>query len=121
MPTSDLRFIYRCAEFLEQEEYSDLPANTRGIYVLLKQRKKGRFDVVYIGMARGLRAGIRTRLRSHAKKKKNLWTHFSVYEVWNNVFQAEVEELEGLFRAIYRKDPSTNPINRQRGYKKLRN
>jgi hypothetical protein len=95
-----------------------IPPNTRGIYALLKQQQD-KFEVVYIGMARGEQAGVRGRLRSHAEKKGKHWTHFSVYEVWDNITKSEVEELEGLFRAIYRKDARANRINLQRGFKKL--
>ncbi|GAF97179.1 unnamed protein product, partial [marine sediment metagenome] len=35
----------------------------------------------------------------------HLWTHFSIFEVWENITENEIKELEGLFRQIYRKDP----------------
>lgn len=120
MPISELKFIKRCAEFLPLNEYSKIPSNTRGIYALLNKCRDGKLDVIYIGMARGIKAGVRSRLRSHARKKKNLWTHFSVYEVWDNITHSEVEELEGLFRAIYRRDTQANRVNVQKGFKKLR-
>jgi hypothetical protein len=73
-------------------------------------------------MAHGLKSGIAGRLRSHARseRKKELWTHFSVFEVWDNITETEVAELEGLFRHIYRKDTRANRVNRQRSFKKLR-
>jgi len=43
-----------------------------------------------------------------------------LFEVWDNITEAEVEELEGLFRHIYRKDTGANPLNEQRGFKKLK-
>ena len=71
--------------------------------------------------ARGV-VGIRSRLLSHArsKRKRELWTHFSIFQVWDNITEAEVAELEGLFRHIYRKDTRANRINRQRSFKKLK-
>lgn len=121
MSVSELKFIKRCAEFVPQSEYRHIPSNTRGIYALLKHdTKKDKYNVVYIGMARGSKSGVKARLWSHSRKKKDLWTHFSVYEVWDNITQAEVEELEGLFRAIYRRDTLANRVNRQRGFKKLK-
>lgn len=103
------------------DQIHQIPRNTRGIYVLMYKRPRlDKYDVVYIGMARGERAGVGGRLRSHRRKKADLWTHFSVYEVWDNITQAEVTELEGLFRHIYRKDTKANRINRQRGFRKLR-
>jgi hypothetical protein len=93
-----------------------------GIYVLLKKRNAGKFDVVYVGMAGGQKAGARGRMMSHSRNrtKGKLWTHFSLFEVWDNITQAEVAELEGLFRHIYRKDSRANRINKQRSFKKLK-
>jgi len=92
---------------------------------LHNKQKGGWYPVIYIGMARGQKSGMKSRLSWHSKKKIDrrgncLWTHFSAYEVWDNVTQAEIEELEGLFRAIYRKDPIVNPNNQQKGFKKLK-
>jgi hypothetical protein len=124
MPASELRFIKKWAEYREKEEFIKVPRGTRGIYALLnKVRRAGRdkYDVVYIGMARG-RSGVRGRLRSHKRsaRKGKLWTHFSVFEVWDNITENEIVELEGLFRHIYRKDTQANRVNRQRSFKKLR-
>lgn len=123
MAMSDLRFIKRFAEFRSRDEIGEIPAGTRGIYALLEWRPKlNKFDVIYMGMARGLKAGVKGRLRSHArsKRKGELWTHFSVFEVWDNISEDEIAELEGLFRHIYRKDTRANRINRQRSFKRLR-
>jgi hypothetical protein len=65
------------------------------------------------------KAGINGRLRSHLKKKANQWTHFSAFEVWDNIREDEVRELEGIFRHIYRKDTRANRLNKQRSFKKL--
>lgn len=119
MPVSELRVIQRCAEFCPQETINFVPTNTRGIYVLFNKRPKNKFDVVYIGMARGLKTGIRGRLNSHKKRIGDSWTHFSVFEVWDNISESEIEELEGLFRHIYRRDSKANRLNLQRGFKKL--
>ena len=40
---------------------------------------------LYIGMARGLKAGIRKRLRSHEKNNPELGSHFSIFEVWDKI------------------------------------
>jgi len=120
MPVSELRYIKRCAEFQPRTDIKNIPAGTRGIYALLELRPKlNKFDVIYIGMSG---VGVKGRLRSHArsKRKGKLWTHFSVFEVWDNISETEVAELEGLFRHIYRKDTRANRVNRQRSFKKLR-
>jgi hypothetical protein len=96
----------------------------RGIYVLYRYRRprknesSGRYNVVYVGMART--GGIRFRLRRHKKSKVDLWTHFSVFEVWPNVRDEEVRELEGLFRHLYKRDATASKLNKQRGYKPIR-
>ena len=61
---------------------------------------------------------MRSRLRSHQQKKGDLWTHFSAFEVWKNIRDEEIVELEGLFRLIYRKDSRANSLNVHRGFKK---
>jgi len=120
MPVSELRLIKNCMEFLPTVEVDNIPPYTRGIYVLFRYRhKSNRYEVVYIGMVGGINAGIRTRLRSHRRKKKGLWAHFSVFEVWDNIREDEILELEGLFRHIYRKDTKANRLNKQKAFKKL--
>jgi hypothetical protein len=126
MPVSELKLIKRCVEFCDVNKITRIPHNTRGIYVLFNHHRiKGedRYDVVYIGMARGTKSGAHSRLNAHrrSKRKKDKWTHFSLFEVWDNITEAEVAELEGLFRHIYRKDARANPLNVQKGFKKLKN
>jgi len=90
------------------------------VYALLQFRgREEKYDVVYIGMAAS--GGIRSRLRSHKKSETKIWSHFSIFQVWDNVGENEVEELEGLFREIYRKDTRANRFNQQKKCKKLQN
>jgi hypothetical protein len=128
MPVSELKLVKRCVEFCEVDKIRQIPSNTRGIYVLFKCRKKfnkrskkwrDKYDVVYIGMAGGNKSGAHSRLLAHRRSKEGEWTHFSIFEVWDNITEAEVAELEGLFRHIYRKDTKANRLNEQRGFKKL--
>lgn len=126
MPQSELRLIKRSAEFIEKAQASLLPRQLRGIYVLYRRqgsRSLEKFRVVYVGMtAAGRRGGIRGRLLRHKKsnRKGELWTHFSAFEVWDNIRDDEVAELEGLLRHIYRYDPAANNLNIQKGFKKAR-
>ena len=120
MSISPTRFIKRWCEFIPKEELVKIPSNTRGIYSLLKFNHRSSYEVVYIGMAHGPRAGIRGRLKIHAKNKGKLWTHFSAFEVWDNVTRAEILELEGLFRQIYRLDPRANKLNVQKNCSTLK-
>jgi hypothetical protein len=59
-------------------------------------------------------------LKSHLKseKKRDGWTHFSAFEV-HEAYLEVIEELEGLFRHIYRQDSHANALNVQRNYGKL--
>ena len=119
VPQSELRLIKHAAEYLEKQAIDSLPKRLRGIYVLYEQNGDSatayHYDVVYVGMAY---AGIR-RLLTHRKTKGELWSHCSGYEVWDNVSDDEIAELEGLFRHIYRHDSGANALNKQKGYKKM--
>jgi len=121
MPKSELRLIKNSKEYLAQGDLESIPRATRGIYVLYSRRGPLRaiehhYDVVYVGLAT---QGIRARIKSHMKTKKGEWTHYSFFEVWDNVSDEEITELEGLFRHIYRFDSKANALNQQKGYKKL--
>jgi hypothetical protein len=119
MPESPVRLIKRFAEFQPKSAVGSVPSKRRGLYVLyLKHRdkKKDKYDVVYIGLAT---SGIRGRLESHERTKGHLWTHFSAFEVWDNIRDDEIVELEGLFRHFYRKDTIANRLNVQRSFKRL--
>jgi hypothetical protein len=116
---SALRLLKRRQEFLPMESLDQLPPGMRGIYVLYKHRPRiNRFNVVYVGMAAD--GSIRARLRSHRKKKKDLWTHCSAFEVWQNITPSEVKELEGIFRHIYRRDTRAAALNVQRSFGKMK-
>lgn len=112
--------LFKCREeFLPIDRVLELPRGMRGVYVLYKYRPRiRRFDVVYVGMA--AEGGIRPRLKSHRKHKDGLWTHCSVFEVWENITVAEVKELEGIFRHIYRKDARASRLNVQRSFSRMK-
>jgi hypothetical protein len=120
MPTQNpaLRLVRRYIEYVPVDQVLMLPRGLRGIYVLYQRepaRRRGARDcysVVYVGMAR--QGGIRPRLRSHRKTKKAKWAHFSVFEVWPNISDGEVAELEGLFRHVYRHDAVASSLNKRR-------
>ena len=120
MSISELRLIKSVLEYQPKENIHLVPIKTRGIYALYQEQEGGKvYDLVYVGMARGKESGIRGRLSKHRKRKRDLWSHFSVYEVWDNVREDEVEELEGLFRHLFKHDSKANSLNIQNTYKKL--
>jgi hypothetical protein len=93
VPETELKLFKRCVEYQPRDEIKNIPRDTRGIYALLRWRPRlGQYEVVYVGMAR---QGVRARLTVHARKKRDLWTHFSVFEVFDNVRGEEIAELEG--------------------------
>src|SRR5579863_5512861 len=118
-----LRLVRSCAQWIPKAELELVQKGFRGIYALHRHRPRiKKYDVVYVGMADG-EAGIRARLKAHAnsKRKRKMWTHFSYFEVWPNITESEIAELEGLFREIYRKDKRANRLNRQKRYRKMQN
>ena len=120
MPISPLRLIRNSVEYCTRKDINDVPLKTRGIYVLYKYRHHyDAYNVVYVGMSGGENAGVKGRLQKHLRYKGDHWTHFSVYQVWDNIREEEVKELEGLFRHLYRYDHKANKLNKQRGFKKL--
>jgi hypothetical protein len=118
MEQSALRLIKRQEQFLPQANIETLPGGMRGIYSLYNYTPKtNAYNVVYIGMTwSGRRGGIRGRLKKHYKKKKGLWTHCSVFEVWDNIHKEEIIELEGIFRHIYHRDERANSLNKQKSF-----
>lgn len=118
--------IKRYAEFVPKSQKKLVPSGTRGIYVLLKRgwtKERGKtentFRVIYVGMSDG---HVHGRLNSHArsKRKRDAWDYFSVFEVWENIPEQQIRDLEGLFRHIYRKDPDANTFNVLGGFNKLK-
>lgn len=120
MAETPMRLIKRIAEFQPLEEVNSVPRKRRGIYVLynrVTRKGKEHFNVVYVGMTT---SGMQGRLKSHRRWKKDLWSHFSVFEVWDNIRDEEIVELEGLFRFFYRKDTKANVLNVQRNFKRAK-
>lgn len=123
MPISACRWFKRAAEFRPKSDIGNIPKRTRGLYALFRYRRRTDcYDVVYVGLAARTRTGVAGRLRKHARStsKAKLWTHFSVFEVWDNVWEHDVAELEGIFRHIYSRDRKANRLNVQRSFTPLK-
>ena len=118
---SPLRTIKRWKRYERRAEWSSVPRHTRGVYVLYRQRGADKYEVTYIGVAGlGLTGGggARARLKSHNANKDG-WTHFSLFEVHDNITREEIRELEALLLGIFRHDPRIQLSNKQRGSTKL--
>ncbi len=119
MAQSELRLLKQAAIHWPKTEVNRIPDYTRGVYFLYNQNSI-HMNVVYVGIARGKNTGVKGRIKTHSRNKKN-WTHFSVYEVHDNVTAAEIQEIEALFLTAYAKDEHANSLNVQRGNRKLKN
>lgn len=110
---STMRLIKSSLEYRSADEVNAVPRGVRGIYVLYNKYGKN-YNVVYIGMSGREASGrVKHRLVRHKKSKATFWTHFSYYEVWDNISDTEIRELEGIFRQIYRFDKRANSLNKQ--------
>jgi hypothetical protein len=116
-----LRTIKDCRFYLKRGDFSQIRPITRGVYVLYRakpnQRGKKTFEVFYIGVggvAKNATSGMRGRLKSHHKQKED-WTHYSFFEVHDNVSREEILELEGLLLRIFRHDRRIKLDNKQKG------
>lgn len=123
---AQFRMIKRCRLYERRKDWKPIPHLTRGLYVLYRQRpnKKGKrvFEVAYIGVggvARVVNSGVGARIRNHDKHKED-WTHYSFFEVHDNVSREEILELEGLLLRIFRHDPRIRLSNVQLGSRALR-
>jgi hypothetical protein len=113
-----LRLIKRCRLYVPRGEWK-IPPVTRGMYVLYnkKPRRKKTFEVFYIGVggvSEKARSGVGARIKNHDKTKEG-WTHYSFFEVHDNVSHKEILELEGLFLRVFRHDLRVKLDNKQRG------
>jgi hypothetical protein len=120
-----LRLVKRWQRYRPRAEWSAVPRDTRGFYVLYAnvRPKTGRVkqaDVTYIGISGlGERSGIRSRLRRHNQSKPD-WKHFSFFEVHDNVTGEEIRELEALLLQIFQHDSRVGLSNVQTGSRKFR-
>jgi len=118
MTPSPLRLIKGRIEFITQLEINRLPKNIRGIYALFEgEPEQKKFNVKYVGMST---TSVRGRLKRHRKKKGSLWSHCSIFQVWDNVRDEEIKELEGILRHIYRFDEIANKLNEMKSFKAVK-
>jgi hypothetical protein len=114
---SRLRIVKRWKKYLpkKKEGLSAIPPMTRGFYVLYKQKTGGHYEVSYVGISGlGNKTALGGRIKSHANSKKG-WTHFSFFEVHDNISGEEIRELEALLLAIFSDDPRIELSNIQTG------
>ena len=126
---SPLRLIKRWRRYESRQNLKPkiIPAVTRGVYVLYNEQQKSISEkrkrkiahVVYIGVAgvaKEAKTGIGSRLRQHARGKKK-WTHYSFFEVHDNISREEILELESFLLSIFRHDPRIELANKNKSSK----
>lgn len=124
-----LRLIKRWKRYVPRKDRAGtVRRNTRGVYVLYKLRTRKselHYQVVYIGVAGvgktgggGIQGGIQGRVRTHDRRIKD-WSHFSYFEVHDNVTKEEILELEALLLGIFSDDGRIKLANKQGGSRKL--
>jgi hypothetical protein len=118
---SILRIIKDWHRYERRGEWGAVPRWSRGVYVLYNRRAPTEYEVVYIGVA-GIGpnggGGMLGRLRSHDRTKGG-WSHFSTFEVHDNVHREDVLELEALLLGIFQHDGRIQIKNKQNGSRKL--
>jgi hypothetical protein len=115
-----LRIVKRWKRYEPREKYRDVPAMTRGFYVLYGKKGKSRYEVRYIGVGGlGNKSAIASRIRSHHKRKLD-WTHFSYFEVHDNISADEIREIEQLLLAIFADDARIRLTNILKGSRNFR-
>jgi hypothetical protein len=122
------KLIKRCRLHERRGYWKPIPPVTRGLYVLYKERPPSAnrarpiFEVVYIGVAgiaKKPTSGIGGRVKGHNKHKDG-WSHYSFFEVHDNISREEILELEGLLLLIFSNDPRIKLANSQLGSPRLR-
>ncbi|HWZ44339.1 MAG TPA: hypothetical protein VNW97_12745 [Candidatus Saccharimonadales bacterium] len=119
-----LRLIKRCRLYERRGEWNPIPHVARGLYVLYNQTSRKNYEVVYIGVggvSMGVaRSGVSSRIKDHDENRKVSWTHYSFFEVHDNIGRDEILELEGLLLRIFRHDSRIKLDNVQLGSTKLK-
>jgi hypothetical protein len=115
--TKQLFLFKNYVEHIAKERLNEtVPKLVRGIYILFKEDvDTKKMNVVYVGRAtEGKKQGVGARLMAHAKDKEKDWSHFSVFEVWQNVSNEIIIELEAMILHVYSRDGTANKLNKQK-------
>lgn len=130
-----LRLMKNCRLYQKRETCKakgNIPHVTRGLYVLYKEeppeRHKNNFAVTYIGVGgvqnKRATSGVGNRIRTHDKRAKEGkikdWTHYSYFEVHDNISSEEIRQLESLLLTIFQHDKRITLDNVQHGGSELR-
>ena len=109
----------RRPEIVPQKDRNKIPGRPKGIYVLFdKVLGKNKYRVEYVGRST---TNVKERLASHARneRRREEWSHCTVFKVHDKVSAKEISQLEEFILYIFRKDPRTIGLNKNKSTKKL--
>jgi hypothetical protein len=93
-------------EFLPASEIMQIPGNIKALFALYAYDSELRnFNVMYIGYANNEGGNtIRSLLKEQERLNGRMWSHFSVYELWDYIQKDDQRAVDMLFKQIYRRD-----------------
>ena len=119
MKVSPCYLFSRSLEFCPAEDIDLVPPGTKGIYVLYQSLNADLMELIYIGVGFGECSGLHGRLKMHRDLQPNVWTHFSVFQVWDNITKKQIKELAGFFRHVFRRGIYAKSVMETKEYKPL--
>ena len=98
--------VRRAIEYRPSACILQVPPNMTALYVLYSYNGASRhMNVRYVGYASGQRGNdARSMLRSQHTLNGSMWSHFSVYELWDHFQKDDAAAVEALFEHVYRDD-----------------
>lgn len=93
-------------EFLPASEIMSVPANIKALFALFAYDSELKnYNVMYVGYASSEGENkIRALLKEQQRLNGRMWSHFSVYELWDYIQEKDDRAVEMLFNQIYRRD-----------------
>jgi len=98
--------VRREIEFQPSSRIMRLPPNMTALYVLYAYDSESRhMNVRYVGYASNQNGDdARSMLWQQHKLNGRMWSHFSVYELWDHFQKGDTRAVEALFDQVYRHD-----------------
>jgi len=98
--------VRREIEYRSSSCIMQVPPNMTALYVLYSNSSNSRhMNVRYVGYASSQSGSdARSMLQQHYKLNARMWSHFSVYELWDYFQKDDAAAVKALFEHIYRHD-----------------
>lgn len=93
-------------EYLPTRCVTQLPSNMTALYVLYSYDNESRhMNVCYVGYANHQNGDdARSMLQLQHRLNGRMWSHFSVYELWDHFQKDDAKAVDALFNHVYRRD-----------------